>query len=366
MARIRPLTRVRAGFATVSGSGTVGEQLPAWLTTLALDVGEWAQISGTALSDVTVTGAPTGRENIIDAWNGACGDQVNSVYWMLACGGHGDYGGNEVYKLDLTQATPAWVVARGVSSPLPQSASHGSDGRPVSSHTYQQQYYCSTRERAMRVGVGSMYSDATDDYAVDGFNPATNDWDEAGTWPDITTTDPAGMQDFGCVIDPLTGDIYSTCIHSGSYTLRRLAFSSNTWSSVSGVGNGRFATGAWDTTRNRGLMRMSSGTIFVTTGGGGTSTATFDGSAPGQYNALWYCESRDTYMWRATGSGGGISEAPADSLETTTFSTTGGASVPARTNGAHNSMQYFPNLGGALYIPAYDADVWFLKIHEVA
>jgi hypothetical protein len=51
------------------------------------------------------------------------------------------------------------------------------------------------------------------------------------------------------------------------------------------------------------------------------------------------------------------------SLEVTTFATTGGASIPSTQNGPFNKFLYVPNLRGAVYVPTYEGNAWFLRLH---
>ena len=88
--------------------------LPAWASPLPL--WEWYEIPNTALSALDsslgiVTGNPpgiTGPSSKITAWCGATLKRQGSVYLLGACGGHGDYAGNEVDALALNTDTPQW------------------------------------------------------------------------------------------------------------------------------------------------------------------------------------------------------------------------------------------------------------------
>lgn len=187
------------------GGGT-----PAWRTGMA--IGEWKQLSNTRLDQVsgvlTVPGG-SGPRSIVDTWNGSCVDRTNSRCFLLACGGHTDYAGNEVYKIDFTGDTPAWVLALNTtpSGSITSNANYYADGRPTSSHTYFTQVYVPEIGRAMRFGAGSRYgSVGGDGYKVDGFNPLTNTWDAAGTYPDIDSAS-VNQQSWSVARNPATGNI---------------------------------------------------------------------------------------------------------------------------------------------------------------
>lgn len=118
---------------------------PAWWT--ALPDGQWAAIASagtlSAVAPPTVSDSDTGQRAIISAWNGATVDQANRRFILLANGGHGDYAGNEGYRLDLGSATPAW---QRFFDPTPNSSlifndspggsfALNAEGRPRSMHT---------------------------------------------------------------------------------------------------------------------------------------------------------------------------------------------------------------------------------------
>jgi hypothetical protein len=84
---------------------------PAWWTALA--AGQWAAIAssgtiGGAAPSPAVADSETGQSAVISSWSGATVDQSNRRFILLANGGHADYAGNEGYRLDLGNATPAW------------------------------------------------------------------------------------------------------------------------------------------------------------------------------------------------------------------------------------------------------------------
>ena len=41
----------------------------------------------------------------------------------------------------------------------------------------------------------------------------------------------------------------------------------------------------------------------------------------------------------------------------------GGAGIPPTMNGPFNKFLYVPRLGGAVYVPSYDTNVWFVRLH---
>jgi hypothetical protein len=92
-------------------------EAPAWFTAMAEKT--WTTVAGNAgqrLYDVRATGIGGNPYAICTAWTGACVDQATGRYILPSNGGHGDYGGNEVYALNLRAATPAWARLNNPSS----------------------------------------------------------------------------------------------------------------------------------------------------------------------------------------------------------------------------------------------------------
>lgn len=116
----------------------------------------WTQLTSTKISDVCpAVGAsgsvdgngatyqyPTLCKYVLYAWSSAMADlRAGHEALYLFGGGHSDYGGNEVYKLDLT-ATPPTMTRVINPSQITQAnyascAETNDDGTPRSRHTYQ-------------------------------------------------------------------------------------------------------------------------------------------------------------------------------------------------------------------------------------
>ena len=73
-----------------------------------------------------------GQAAIIKAWGGAAYDDTRDrlIVWG---GGHGDYGGNEVYVFDVNTLT--WTRVTDPSDPPARDEPYASDGAPGSSHS---------------------------------------------------------------------------------------------------------------------------------------------------------------------------------------------------------------------------------------
>jgi hypothetical protein len=87
---------------------------------------------------------------IVVAWNGMSYNMDADEAWMLHCGGHTDYGGNEVLACDFNSDAPEWRMVRKPSGAIGneivtldglEGGGVYSDGRPRSSHSYNVQLY---------------------------------------------------------------------------------------------------------------------------------------------------------------------------------------------------------------------------------
>lgn len=345
--------------------------LPAWRQGMA--VGQWREISGTALSSVAPSPTPAGNigpRAKVDAWCSFALDGRSSKLYSAAGGGHGDYAGNEVDVLDLSTDAPAWSQLRApsASGDVVQNVAYYSDGRPSARHTYYGVVVCEQNDELLILG-GNVYGATgvlTDDVAA--FDLSTGDWKADATRPNMpsgTTT----LQGHPTVVDPATGDVYVLC----NEMVNKWTRASNTWSTVVAQYGGPYgfeAMSAFDSTRNRVLivggladvvrLYTLSGNVMSTptlTGSGG-SISTQDGAA------MQYVSAIDSYLVRLGGSGGTVYRIDASTFDVSSFSTSGGGSVPAVTDsGPYNKFLYVPEFGGCVYAPSYSGNVWFLRVH---
>lgn len=99
-------------------------------------------------------------------------------------------------------------------------------------------------------------------------------------------------------------------------------------------------------------------TCAVTLTGAGAASIATDTE-----EAMVYVPSLDAYLFRQQGSGGTVYQINASTWEVTSFSTTGGGSIPAAARGIWHRFRYVPNLGGCVYVPQHAQNIWFLRVH---
>jgi hypothetical protein len=121
----------------------------------ALPIRQWANVPGTALhpavpppSMIPDGGTATGPSSVLSAWNGCAYDAEDQKLYFWG-GGHTDYGGNEVYELDLetlkagrlTNPTPL-TMPPPASMNAPADCRLPGDGTPLASHDYDGIVWC--------------------------------------------------------------------------------------------------------------------------------------------------------------------------------------------------------------------------------
>lgn len=213
--------------------------VPAYLRNAPLR--EWRQVPNTvAPNEVRDYGGLAWRDDMtgLEAWSGANG-------------GHGgNLTNNRVMSIRLDVETPAWVQRRPASDAtgwdtrgtLPYFA----DGTPAPRHTYWYNWWVPQRQRYMLLGGRFFGSGAFDHPVTDGFDPVTNQWDPAMTYPNHTDR----------VTFLMNGELMSL----GNDSRGRLDPMTMRWSGgpVTGTGTIARAGHAHDTRRNR-IFHLSSG-----------------------------------------------------------------------------------------------------------
>ena len=344
--------------------------MPTWRQGIA--VGEWRQVPDTALSSapIAVKTYPTvgieGPEAKTTSWNGFAVDTRDSSVYSAANGGHGAYAGNEVNRIRLSDNVPAWTEPRASTSAsnISVNVTHYADGRPTSRHTYYGSVFNEQRGRAMLVG-GARYGNGYMTATVDGFNLTSNDWDGAGTYPDVPS-DFTNMQGAAVTPDKTTGNVY---VFPG-FSVLRWSNSTNTWTRLLSSTSiyGQYAATALDTRRNRILV--VGGNIndhgFYDTATNSVQSVSFTGSSAGAMtgdpgNGMVYDPVLDAFLLRKAGPGGTIYRINAQTFSVDVLPTSGGDAVPAAINGVWTRFLHVPNLKGIVYFPAYGGNAWFMR-----
>lgn len=167
-----------SGATLYCGRAAPSAALPAWLAGQPLNT--WIEIPNTS-------GAGGAH---IDSFGGLA--QRGTELWSHLVSGHGDGHDNRSAMIDIGLDNPAsqgvngWVIRRAASTSVQDNVSYYPDGTPAARHTYSSLHWCAQRNRFMVFTLWGYYTNGNSAPVVDGFNPDTNTWDAAGTWPDMT------------------------------------------------------------------------------------------------------------------------------------------------------------------------------------
>lgn len=151
--------------------------LPGWARAARLH--EWVQVPGNTLASINPENNPavnpnhpavspwrgnTGQTSLVGAYSGAAYDDSTGFYWLPLQGGHGDYGGNEPYKIQMFSETPTWQMVRNPSGAVgnvinlidgQDATGLYSDGRLRSVHSYS--YNCAANGKVYAGGLTGLY-----------------------------------------------------------------------------------------------------------------------------------------------------------------------------------------------------------------
>jgi hypothetical protein len=348
--------------------------IPSWVPA---SVGTWAQIPNSNLSSVAPSPTPNGAEGPaakVDDWTGFCLDPRTSVVYCADNGGHNGYAGNEVDKLTLETESPAWSQVRAPTSNANLlDADYYADGRPTSKHTYYGEWFDSrigTNGKVMIFG-GSRWNTGGTTRQVDAFDINSSDYDASATYPDI----PAilinfGVQAFAGTQHPSTLD----CYFCANNEVHRWTRRTQTWTELNaGVAmKGERAASAVDTSRNRILyvggmgpdhhtFSLSSNTATSITLTGAQSSSV----ANSVDMAMWYVPEIDRFLVLKADATAPMYQINAATFEVTTFTTSGGGSIPAHTKGsAYTRCLYVARLKSFVWFPVHGSNGWIVRVRS--
>jgi hypothetical protein len=307
------------------------------------------------------------------AWTSFVVDTRTSKVYSVANGGHQDYSGNEVDVLDLERDQPVWseILPPTPSSQVTNCTAYYSDDRPAARHTYYGVTFNELDDRFMLfTGAGSCDSGAAIS-SISSYNIGANTYSPSTTHGSVTSETTAPTVTF--TANPSTGDVYSV----GEGATAKWTRSTNTFANLSPGGappnDGYGAMAAFDTSRGRAFFlggRSSihhiytpSSNTFAQVTLSGANASNVSGAVAG---AMTYVAAIDRFLIRLGGAAGTVYQVDPSTFAVTSFTTTGGASVPATQNGPYNKFLYVPRLRGAVYVPSYSGNAWFLRLHTGA
>jgi hypothetical protein len=356
--------------------------MPTWYTgAVAL---QWIEIPSTNLSGLSLSVNPgPSAQGMLDAWGGMSLDRRTDTAWMLAPGGHGDFYGNPVLKIVLSNNSPSWIeqLASDSSPPNPNTNSrYANTSRPASAHCYYTQQFIEARNWACRFTLQGRATDGGTTTTCEAFDSTAsvgaNGWQAANTIPSAPAITYPGAT---VVKNSATEDVYLFDTNAGVYKWTQ---TSNTWSAnLNGsppIASTETAA-AYDTTRNRILLLAGAESDVhhtFTISGSSFASQTLTGGSAGDLQgigmknmAMVYVPGQDAFYARKGASGGTVYRIDASTFAVTTPTTSSGGSIPVAagssptgTQFVQNRWQYSSTLDGIYYLPTWSGNMWFLPL----
>ena len=343
-----------------------------------LPVGHWYAFPNSQMSSVAPSPAPSGSvAAVMNAWSGGVydTDRDQLVIWG---GGHTDYAGNEVYAFGpLTADSPTWHRLTNPSTPPADNTPRGSDGRPVSRHTYNLLAYMPAPYNKMAsCAVGSEYSNG---YGVGGmdFYNFTVDGMTGQPWSaGPTAPSNAYPLEAYCAYNPVTQRLWYQDNHSNQARLQEYNATTNSWASHVVFSPETQATAAIDTKRNL-MVVAGGGKVYVynlnspdstpiaaaTSGPTAIQGAGFPGFVYDPVNDQFVGWSGGTAVYALSIPSTAPSGTWAWSQITTDTSVSAGAVAGSSyATGTFGRFRYVPSRQGVIVVSAIDQSVYFLKL----
>ncbi len=231
-----------------------------------LQPGQWYEFPNSKMSakdpcptnDCAYSGT-THQPSVMDAWAGGAYDTSRDRL-MVWGGGHGDYGGNEVYAFDVNAGTWSRLTEPSVPKACTPTdpADIYPDGRPSATHTYDHLEYLPTLDAFVTFGIGNFgtcgIGGAPNTFALD---LKTNQWSQLAARPD--QTDEKEYGEFTALDGK--GNIWAHT-NEGGARFHSYNIATNKWTTYGSAATyygSQGATAAVDTKRNRLIAIGDSG-----------------------------------------------------------------------------------------------------------
>jgi hypothetical protein len=330
----------------------------------------WIEVPGTRIADVQgAFQSPGGYKPYVNSYSGACVKDSGSEVF-LAGGGHADYAGNEVYTLRLQNDAPKWVRRRNPTSVVYPASNVGTayyaDGRPSARHTGWNIQFINVLDRMFYIGGWALWGNGNGTTrTVDAFNPSTNDYEPAGSYPSLPDGAIYNVAQAICkdaqenvwLQNPSTGDLYRWNRANGTTTAigRRSVYNLDT-------------AMCHDPVRNR-LVRFDTtyGARFDLNNNAAESRVTFSGPQAGKAanrSSVVWCAARGTFLifrWDENN----VYECNPETFEVTTLPVAG-TKPPIPINDGQGTLYgrwfYAPELRLCGYIRSVDDNVWVFRV----
>lgn len=362
-----PMVGVEGGSNSATNCSATPAGTPAWLQ--GKPVYQWVQLQSPRASGAAPNPSPPGNTAAItNAWGGGA-VRRNGSHYLLHGGGHGDYAGNEIYSLKLSDDSPTWQRIWGPTpnAQITTSTLNYADGNPASVHTYYFNVYDDVGDRFLRFTRGWYKEPSGLAAGVDGWQWGATNW--LPNAQNQTLAMPPENLVFGAgVAQDTNSNVY---VKNG---WNRLVWtrSTNKWTvSTGNVAHRQEAALVHDSKRNV-MWSFGGGSAQVykwDLGSNSESVVTPTGPSAGAVSAKQIGAAYDpvadrVYLYDGTGS---LYEFNPGTLAVNTVSTTGTApgsnASYGNQTGTYNKFRYVPALGGFVIAPDWTAPTFFIRTH---
>jgi hypothetical protein len=329
-----------------------------------LQPGAWYMVPNSHLSTVLPNPIPPGLSGpgaIIGAWSGGAYDTQRDRLLVWG-GGHGDYGGNEIYAFSMNSLTWSriWGPSANIPAPGGSAVDTYSDGNPVSRHTYDGLEYLPGTDQFW-INGGSRYcgsGSAGRDTWV--FDLSSNQWIRKANLP---ICDGCAYLEQATAYDPVTGHVW---LVQPGIELMEYDPSANTWTSRGNTSIGYNKAGVLDWKRRKFVIVgdgvvysydiAASGTITRQT----LSTTGATGIIGGRYPGLAYDPVSDRIV--AWSGGSDVYTLNMDTLAWTRHTTTGTVTpTGAASAGTYGRFRYVPSKNVFVIVNGIDENVYVYR-----
>lgn len=303
--------------------------------------GTYAPTNGTSSLVSVMPGIWSGNTDIMRPWSGGA-KSITGTKMYVHGGGHSDSSNNGLYSFDFagTNAPTGWAVENQGQTGVTSDPSIGSNGAPVSVHTYDGM--CDMGDFLFRVG-GSTYPNGFFTETAMRFTKSTKVWTRLPNWPG---------QSLGGAVVGNTSDgkvlAMDRWVEYLTYAFYRV--STNNWSSLKSVSNqwpDDFSA-AYSPTLNVGIAMGSGSSFSYTIDWTSETIVQTSRSLPslGSGPSLFWDASRNVF-WAFGGSSNNstIYEINPSNWSSTAHTLTGNAplSPESGTRGSYGRFVYLPD-----------------------
>lgn len=321
--------------------------------------GQWYEVPNSRLRDVLPNPRPPGNPtNIMAAWSGGAYDTKRDrlIIWG---GGHGDYGGNELYAFDVN--TLSWSRLWGPSPDIPplggRCSETYSDGNPRSRHTYGGLLYLPNIDRFWNSGGSLWCGSGGASSGTWTFDFTKLEWERKANFPGLAELEHVSAY------DPASGHVFFANVSAPLFKYDPIG---NSWQKRGDKYIDHDKSAAIDPKRRK-FVAVGGGQVLVhdlRSPGYARQTVTTTGDTAivrARYPGLVYDPVSDRLV--AWSGGSDVYVLDVDSMAWTKRPASGSVVPTAATaTGTHGRWQYIPSKNAFIGVNRIDENVFIYKL----